>query len=775
MKTIRILFSGASGRPGVIAASLASALLLGALSVKPAAGQITPPPSPGLPSGPPPAAAVASPGVAASASITSTNAPASTAARPAAFPAFPAFPTMAPPATEPSATAVAPGATAPAAAAQTGSRLPLPTVPFGAGDPAATRTAAARVDDYGLLFGKDPNEIFPADSLQLSAMDLTSVFEVYEEYSGRIVLRNSAIPEKGTLTLKVPIPLTRLEVVETLNAALSENGITMIPFGDKWVKAVPAAQSGAEGMSISKEDAKQLPMAEQFVTQVIQLKHARPSELKTILSTFSKNPTTGIIDIDPSMILVIRDYASNVKRIAELVAKIDRVPPDDYRLEVIPVRYGKVDDLYATMSSLVGGSGGGVALGGGVGARRNTGVTSRGGSAFGGQQNQFGQVGQNQFGNNGLAQSPGAAFNNFQNRVSQVTRSAGAAGAGAQNQVLYDARIVPDERSNSLLVYASERDMIMITNIVARVDRQMPQVLIEAVVLDVTLNKSMSVGVSYLQNPQTSGKFTGASGANNGQQFLSSIQSVTNIAGGLASGFNVFARYGGTLEAAVQALASDSSVSVISRPRIQTSHAVPGSFVIGTSVPYITGFVNYSGYVGGASSSSTVNEKDIVTDFEVTPYITPDGLVVMDIDNKFDEPGETITIDGNPYPTVNERHAASTLTVNDGETIMLGGYITTTKSKSYSGVPYLMNMPLFGALFRSKSTDNTREELIVLMRAKVLWTPEDASAFAAREQSTLPGVRGAENDERRLRNAELKAVEKRESKDSLDDQKLDNH
>jgi type II secretory pathway component GspD/PulD (secretin) len=139
----------------------------------------------------------------------------------------------------------------------------------------------------------------------------------------------------------------------------------------------------------------------------------------------------------------------------------------------------------------------------------------------------------------------------------------------------------------------------------------------------------------------------------------------------------------------------------------------------------------------------------------------------MEIDNKFDEPGETITIDGNPYPTVNERHASSTLTVNDGETIMLGGYITSTRSKSASGVPGLMNIPVLGALFRSKSTDNSREELIVLMRAKVLWTPADASAFAAREQNSLPGVRHAEDEEHRARVIELKAVEKQESKDRL--------
>jgi type II secretory pathway component GspD/PulD (secretin) len=196
-----------------------------------------------------------------------------------------------------------------------------------------------------------------------------------------------------------------------------------------------------------------------------------------------------------------------------------------------------------------------------------------------------------------------------------------------------------------------------------------------------------------------------------------------------------------------------------------TTHAVPGSFVIGTAVPYVTGFQTYGGYVGGTSSSSTVQEKDITTDIEVTPFITPDGLVVMDIDNQFDEPGVTVNIGGNPYPVVNERHATSRVTVRDGETIMMGGYITSSKTKSISGVPYLMNIPLLGALFRSKNTDNQREELIVLMRATILKTAEAAHDFATKERKTNPGIRQAEDEERKFVSDRLKAVEKNEAGD----------
>jgi general secretion pathway protein D len=659
------------------------------------------------------------------------------------FPAFPAPPSS-PDAAEP---------------------LPAPTVPYsspGSNQPPAVRSKA---EVASILYNVDPNQLMPLDGLQLNAMPLAAVFEVYAEYSGRIVIPNSAVPAAGTLTLKVGIPLTRMESVQTLDIALAQNGITMVPFGEKWVKAVPAASAGPEGAEMLEGDAKKLPVTDQFVTQVIQLKHVHPMEVMPLLATFTKNPASGIVPIEGSQILVVRDYASNVRRIAELLARVDIVPAPDYRLEVIPIRYGMVDDLYATMSSLIGGGGApaGGTRGGGRGGRGGGSQHLNSTSGMGGgQPGQYGQPGANI---NGINPNPAANVNSFQNRVNQMLGRAGGpggAGAAGQSQIISDAKIVPDEGSNSLLIYAGEQDMIMISNIVARIDRPLPQVLIEAVVLDVSLDKSQTFGVSYLQNPQTTGKLTSASGANNGPQVLSGM---TNLSSGLPSGFSYFAQYGGSLEAAVQALAADSTISVISRPRIMTTHAVPGSFVIGTAVPYVTGFQTYGGYVGGTSSSSTVQEKDITTDIEVTPFITPDGLVVMDIDNQFDEPGVTVNIGGNPYPVVNERHATSRVTVRDGETIMMGGYITSSKTKSISGVPYLMNIPLLGALFRSKNTDNQREELIVLMRATILKTAEAAHDFATKERKTNPGIRQAEDEERKFVSDRLKAVEKNEAGD----------
>ncbi|HUS36705.1 MAG TPA: hypothetical protein VM680_15250, partial [Verrucomicrobiae bacterium] len=103
-----------------------------------------------------------------------------------------------------------------------------------------------------------------------------------------------------------------------------------------------------------------------------------------------------------------------------------------------------------------------------------------------------------------------------------------------------------------------------------------------------------------------------------------------------------------------------------------------------------------------------------------------------------------LQVEGNPYPLVDSRMAQSTLTVRNGDLIMLGGFITDSRTKSKSGVPILKDIPGLGALFRSTSQESTRTELIILMKATVLETPEQAAFLAAEERATLPGVREAE-------------------------------
>jgi len=285
----------------------------------------------------------------------------------------------------------------------------------------------------------------------------------------------------------------------------------------------------------------------------------------------------------------------------------------------------------------------------------------------------------------------------------------------------------------------------MITNIISKLDVVLAQVLIEALVVEVTLGSDADYGISYVQNQVKSGRFASGGAINPDKPgFINpgSFGSIsTNAAqSGLPSGFSYFMK-GGDLDIAFNAFASDSRARILSRPRIQTSHAVPASLFVGETRPYPTGSA-YGGYYG---AYNTIQQLDIGIELSVLPLINPDGLVVMEIMQRVQSVGKDVEIANvGKVPSTIDRTANAKVAVRDRETIILGGFITSEDRRSHSGVPVLKDIPLLGALFRGASRNNNRQEIIVFIRPTVLPTPEIAAQVAGEETRKLPGVSAAQ-------------------------------
>jgi general secretion pathway protein D len=150
---------------------------------------------------------------------------------------------------------------------------------------------------------------------------------------------------------------------------------------------------------------------------------------------------------------------------------------------------------------------------------------------------------------------------------------------------------------------------------------------------------------------------------------------------------------------------------------------------------------------------------------DVTPFINPDGLVVLDINQQINDISGNVQIEGvGAVPTTDNRTFTSEVAVKDRDTIVLGGFTDTETSKSSSGIPLLQDIPLIGNLFKSPSSNKTRDELLVMMRPTVLRSPEEASIQAVKEEVRSPGISGAEREERTVVNQERKSEAKQETK-----------
>ncbi len=671
------------------------------------------------------------------------------------------------------ATPVLPAAGAPPAAGQ--KNVAGAPVPGAAGAAAAPGAAAAGAKK------PDENEIFPAGLIKFQEADLSQVLEIYQELTGRTVLKPASAPAVK-ITIKTQTELTRAEAVQALDTILSMNGITMVPEGEKFVKAVAEAQAGAAAGRLNDLPPELLPESGTYVTHVVQLKNATPNDILPVLTPFSKAPNS-ILTIPSTGMLVLRDYAENVKRMVEMIEKVDVVPQQEFESVVIPIKYALAGDIAQVLGSLTAGGGGGATTVGRQQTRTGlTGPTGGLGGAGGGYPGQPGynpnnpnQFGQQQQGLGGVGGLGGGAAgrSSFQNRLQQIVNRAATGGAGGDIFVLGQTKIIADERINALLIFASKTDLSTISNIIEKLDVVLAQVLIEAIVMEVSLGNDLNYGISYLQtNPRKIGSIATGVGAINNGPFLSAANFgslATNAAGALPSGFSYFASFM-DFDATATAIAKDSRVNVISRPRIQTSHAVEANLFVGNTRPYVTGSYSYFG--GGPQTQ--FQQQQIGLTLSVLPLINAEGLVVMDIRTKIQQIGEEIKIDANfSVPETVDREANSKVAVRDRETILLGGFISSTKNKSKSGVPILKDIPILGNLFRSTSDSDQRKELIILIRPTVLPTPLDAATYASEERAKLPGTRRAEqefldserkllDDENRRHEKEIRKLQKKE-------------
>jgi general secretion pathway protein D len=632
-------------------------------------------------------------------------------------------------------------------------------------------------------------EIIPPGLIDFQGVDASQVLEVYAQLVGRTLLRAS-LPQ-ASIVLKTETPLTKGEAISALQAVLALNGIAVINVGDKFVKVLPTDQAGTAAEQFNTQDPNQLPELGSYVTRIVQLKYVKPSVMVPIIQPFAKSPN-AILPIDDNMILVLRDNAENVKRMMEMIQAVDIIVPAQYISKVIPIKYAMADDIASVLNSLETAGGGTTSFGttttpgasgsrnGIVGQGTSGGFGGSSGFQNGGAQQPYGSTGATT-GQSGQGQSPFAS--RLQN-ILQHVQGGGAAGGGGGGgvggvqqpiQILGQTKIIADERSNSLLIYATQQDMDTITDIVAKLDILLAQVLIESVIMEVDLTKGWNYGVSVAQNQITTGngRYNTIGAVNNGQPFYSFLNTVSsNIWPGVfttaaPAGLSYFGDIGPNWQLALQAAANDSSTHIIQRPRIQTSQAKEADFFVGQSVPYVTSVYYNSGIGGGPSSS--YSQLQVGISLDVTPFINPDGLVVMDINQQINDISGFQTIEGvGNVPTTDNRTFTSEVAVKDKDTIILGGFTDTEATKSSTGVPILEDIPLLGNLFKAPTSTKTRDELLVLMRPTVLKTPELAALQAVDEEDRSPSINAAEREEQAVLNQERRTESRQHKVEMID-------
>lgn len=302
-------------------------------------------------------------------------------------------------------------------------------------------------------------------------------------------------------------------------------------------------------------------------------------------------------------------------------------------------------------------------------------------------------------------------------------RTEGAAGLSAD-----DLKVAVDPKHNALLISATPTAFALIDDVLARLDIQPLQVMIEASIFEVTLTDSLRFGVQYaITNGGLGIGENGVFSLTRGTVTSTGPGSIVNpVIRPIQPGFNFTLSGSAATRVIIDALADITEVNMISSPNVIVLNNATARLNVGDVVPIITQQTT-SAVTDNPLIVNTVQYRPTGVNLEVTPQVNASGMVTMQLAQEVSDVRVTTSSNINS-PTIQNRSLLSTVSVRSGDTVMLGGLIREEASDGKSGIPLLQELPLIGSLFGVTTRSARRTELVALIRPVVVATSEDSAS-----------------------------------------------
>lgn len=593
--------------------------------------------------------------------------------------------------------------------------------------------------------------------------DIRQIIEAVSDVTGRNFIVDPRV--KAQVTMLSSTPMSADAFYETFLSILDVYGFVAVQSGNV-VKILPDA------------NARQIPGAETYsgdaanddiVTQVIEVQNIASAQLVPILRPLI--PQYGHLAAHPpSNMLIISDRAANVRRLLRIIGRIDQAGDED--IEVVPLEHATAGDVVRVLTSLAQ-------------AQRTEGAGQIGLVAddrtnsvlISGEKNQRLKMRTliahldtplEDGGNTRVRYLRYANAEELSTKLQSQFTGAGAGGqggqAGAQGGGLAGAaggpvQIWADELTNAMIVTAPPKAMRSIMAVVDKLDIRRAQVLVEAIIVEITADKSAELGVEWavdgsqdnnaigIQNFPSSGvNLLGLAGAAAGGG-EGAANALSGLGSGITLGVGRISENGTSFVALLRALQGDADTNIISTPTIVTMDNEEASIEVGQEVPFLTGqFTNTGANTGAVNPFQTINRESVGTKLEITPQISEGESIVLKINQEISSIAQGAT--GAVDLVTQERKISTSVIVENGGILVLGGLIDDTIRESDQRVPVLGSIPVLGNLFRSRSTNTVKANLMVFIRTTILRNPEQT--YRATEEK-YQYMRELQQEEGRIR------------------------
>jgi general secretion pathway protein D len=585
------------------------------------------------------------------------------------------------------------------------------------------------------------------NQLMLPDADIDTMLTALEQLTGRMIIRPQQLTT-ATYNLKIKSPVTKAEAIVAIETSLALNGIGLSPLGDKYLKVINLQVVKQEAPELITGSAFAQPATGKPAAKIFQLEFARAQEVQAQIAG-SLNPLYGgAVVLQTANALLITDSISNLQRAElllqtidkpftagtkpkfyqlrdakasdlvnklrgiitgplqqqmgtatsysaddrtnqiilitdprqhaffdDLIERLDRKADPNTRTEVIYLKHAKATDVVNVLSKIISGT---------------TTALQRQGSA---------SVRPGQAPTPATPAAPAAPT---------VVSASNASNAEGANEFSALMTVVNDDRSNAVVVFGTADDIRLVRALIDKLDIVLPQVRIEVVIAEVTLDDQSASGISALGLKVDGDKLIGFSGSTVG----ASVSNATIKRPGATGPWDLAA------EISLNTTPRKRQNAITTVPTVVTSHGKQAKFFNGETRPVVTGTIqSAAGVSTGLASSSTVTQQQIGTTLTVTPFIGVDGAVQLDMVQSVEDVTGEVLVDQNKQYVIGRRESTNYVSAKSGDIIVISGF---RKKSKLSSASRFGPIPIIGDLIGSRSKGDTMSELVFFVRPVVL-------------------------------------------------------
>jgi len=567
--------------------------------------------------------------------------------------------------------------------------------------------------------------------------DITQIAEAVSAATGKNFIIDPRV--RAQVTMLSSTAMSPEAFYEAFLSILQVYGFIAVPSGNV-VKILP--DTNARTLPAIDLPDRVSATSDEIVTQVIDVRNVNAPALVPILRPMI--PQYGhLVAYPASNILIITDRASNVNRMMRIIRRIDQV--GNQEVEIVPLQNASASEVVRVVNSLYQGAA----------AAEGTAVKvvadDRSNSVLlGGEQAQrlrlraliahldtpleAGGDTRVRYLHYANAEKLAPKLKEQMTGIAQAAAGPagqGAAAASAAQSAEKSAMVWADPTNNALIITAPAKLMRAIMTIIDKLDIRRPQVLVEAIIADIDYNKNAELGVNWAAYSNSgsnvpAGSFVSPIGGTSIVDLAGAVQNPANVTTTLLQGTTIgvgrIAASGLNFAAIVRAIRSDTNDNIIATPSAMTMDNQEAELKVAQEVPFITGqyTANNTAVVGGAVNPfQTIQREEVGTILKITPTISAEGSQVM-----LKISIESSSIGQKPAGAVdlvtNKRTVSTTVLIEDGGIVVLGGLIEDDMSKGESKVPYLGSIPIIGLLFKTRNQSSTKNNLMIFIRPQIM-------------------------------------------------------